>query len=248
MIDNDRFKQIVESVTTHTNSSMGIGTYMEKTIHKVLKLYYEPDIDYHEVRIDNFVADIYRNGNIIEIQTGNFNKMRAKLEYFLKDYTVTIVYPIPYTKWLNWIDENTKEIVSTRKSPKRGNEYLAFKELYKIKSYLTHPNLKLKLVLIDMNEYRLLNGWSKDKKKGSVRYDRVPIKIESEMLIECLDDYLSLVPYTLPEVFTTKDYAKSTKLTINRATTAVNILHYVGAINRIGKKGNAFLYSANEKR
>ena len=246
MIDNDRFKQIVESVTTHTNSSMGIGTYMEKTIHKVLKLYYEPDIDYHEVRIDNYVADIYRDGNIIEIQTGNFNKMRAKLDCFLKDYTVTIVYPIPYTKWLNWIDEDTHKVVSTRKSPKKGNEYLAFKELYKIKSYLTHPNLQLKLVLIDMNEYRLLNGWSTDKKKGSVRYDRIPIKIESELLLECIDDYLSLVPYDMPEVFTTKDYAKATKLTINRATTALNILYHIGVINRVGKKGNAYLYSAKE--
>jgi hypothetical protein len=112
--------------------------------------------------------------------------------------------------------------------------------------FLKHPNLKLKLVMIDIEEYRLLNGWSKDKKKGSVRYDRLPIRIESEMDIDIVEDYLQLVPYDLPDEFTVKDYAKATKITEGRASTAVNILYYVGVIQRVGKKGNAFIYSVVE--
>ena len=50
---------------------------------------------------------------------------------------------------------------------------MAFKELYRIRRYLLRDGLRLKLVLLDMEEYRLLNGWSRDKKKGSTRFDRI---------------------------------------------------------------------------
>ena len=246
MIDNNRFEVVVNDVKKSSRATMGIGTYMEKTVHMVLKRYYEPDIDYHEVRIDNYVADIYRDGHIIEIQTGNFNKMRGKLESFLPQYKVTIVYPIPHVKYLNWLDDNSREVVSRRKSPRKGCEHLAFKELYSIKMYLKHPNLNLKLVMVDMEEYRLLNGWSADKKKGSVRFDRLPIRIESEMDINRLEDYMQLVPFDLPDRFTVKDYSKVTKITEGRASTAINILYYVGVIERVGKKGNAYIYSVVE--
>ena len=187
MIDNDRLQRIKDSVLEGNYSQMGIGTLKEKTVHLVLKKYYEDDSDYHEVAID---------------------KMRGKLESFLKEYIVTIVHPIPYIKWLNWIDKDTLEVKSRRKSPKKGTPYQAFYELYKIKTYLKNPNLHIKIVMLDVEEYRLLNGWSEDKKKGSVRYDRIPLKIEQEIDIDEIKDYMQLIPYDLPEQFTAKEYAK----------------------------------------
>ena len=92
----------------------GIGTLSEKTVHAVMKNYYAPDTDMHEIPIENFVADIFTGQEIIEIQTRAFYKMRRKLDAFLPLYPVTIVYPIPHIKWLSWIDEETGET-----SPKR---------------------------------------------------------------------------------------------------------------------------------
>ena len=60
----------------------GIGTLSEKTVHAVMKNYYAPDTDMHEIPIENFVADIYTGQEIIEIQTRAFNKMRRKLTLF----------------------------------------------------------------------------------------------------------------------------------------------------------------------
>ena len=54
----------------------GIGTLSEKTVHAVMKNYYAPDTDMHEIPIENFVADIYTGQEIIEIQTRAFNKMK----------------------------------------------------------------------------------------------------------------------------------------------------------------------------
>ena len=82
---------------------------------------------------------------------------------------------MPYEKYLSWIEPETGDITSRRKSPKRCSVYDAMFELYKIKAFLKNQNLKVTLLLIDMEEYKLLNGWSYDKKRGSVRYDRIPV-------------------------------------------------------------------------
>lgn len=224
----------------------GIGTLAEKTVHAILKNYYASNEDYHEVPIENYVADIYMNGEIIEIQTRNFNTMRGKLETFLKDYPVTIVYPVPNVKQLIWIDEETGELSKKRKSPVKGNIYAVFKELYRIKMFLKDPNLHLRLVLLDMEEYRLLNGWSKDKKKGSTRYDRIPTALVDEITIDCLKDYLQFLPYDLPEEFTTAEFAKKVKITRAVSQVTLNLLHHVGVVERIGKQGNSYLYRVIE--
>ena len=207
-MDQKRFEEAKRKIIGVDRQRLGIGTLSEKTVHAIFKDYYEPDEDHQEIPIENYVADIYKDGEIIEIQTRAFNKMRRKLDAFLPLYPVTIVYPIPHIKWLSWINEETGETSPKRKSPKTGNPYMAFIELYKIRPYLSNPNLHLKLALLDMEEYRLLNGWSRDKKKGSERYDRIPVKFAEEVCIDRREDYMQFVPYDLPEQFTAKDFAK----------------------------------------
>ena len=67
-------------------------------------MYYEPDEDNHEVAIDGYFADIYNEHGIIEIQTRQLNKLRDKLSVFLNEYQVRVVYPMPYEKYLSWIE------------------------------------------------------------------------------------------------------------------------------------------------
>ncbi len=239
---NKAFEAAKEKIIGVDRQRLGIGTLSEKTVHAILKNYYEPDEDKQEIPIENYVADIYKDGEIIEIQTRQFDRMRGKLTAFLPQYPVTIVYPIPREKWLIWIDEESGELSNRRKSPAKGNPYLAFKELYKIKMFLKDPNLRLKLVLMDMEEYRLLNGWSRDKKKGSTRYDRIPTEIVEEIDIFCVQDYMQFVPYELPDRFTTKDFAKTAHIPTSLAGVVVNILHHLEIIKRVGKVGNSFLY------
>lgn len=240
--DKNRFEEARRKVIGVDRQRLGIGTLSEKTVHAILKNYYEPDEDRQEIPIENYVADIYADGEIIEIQTGQFNRMRDKLNIFLPLYPVTIVYPIPREKYLIWIDEASGELSAPRKSPKRGNPYHAFLELYKIKMFLKSPNLRFKLALVDMEEYRLLNGWSRDRKKGSVRFDRIPTQLVEEVSIDCVQDYLQFVPYELEEPFTAKEFAKTVHIPVKLAGIVLNLLYYVEAVERVGKKGNAYLY------
>lgn len=245
-IDQARFDAAREKIIGKNRERQGIGTLSEKTMHAVLKNYYAPDEDMHEIPIENYVADIYTGSEIVEIQTRAMNRMRKKLEAFLPLYPVTIVYPIPREKWLYWIDEETGEVSQKRKSPKKGNPYLAFIELYKIRPFLSNPNLRLRLDLIDMEEYRLLNGWSRDKKKGSERYDRIPTAFVEEVSIDCIRDYMQLIPYELPEQFTVKEFAKCAKIPARLAGTVLLIFHDLELVRRIGKNGNSYIYEVNE--
>ena len=245
-IDQMRFDAAKEKIIGKNRERIGIGTLSEKTVHAVLKHYYAPDEDMHEIPVENYVADIYTGTEIIEIQTRAMNRMRKKLEAFLPLYPVTIVYPIPRQKWLFWIDEETGEVSQKRKSPKKGNVYHAFIELYKIRPFLSHPNLRLRLDLIDMEEYRLLNGWSRDKKKGSERYDRIPTVFVEELCINDIRDYMQLIPYELPERFTVKDFAKCAKIPARLAGTILLIFNDLKLVTRVGKSGNSYIYEVNE--
>ena len=242
-IDKTLFDHTKNKIVGSQRIRQGIGTLSEKTVHAVMKNYYAPDTDMHEIPIENFVADIFTGQEIIEIQTRAFYKMRRKLDAFLPLYPVTIVYPIPHIKWLSWIDEKTGETSPKRKSPKTGNPYMAFIELYKIRPYLSNPNLHLKLALLDMEEYRLLNGWSRDKKKGSERYDRIPVKFAEEVCIDRREDYMQFVPIDLEDEFIVKDFAKAAMVHEDTARLSLNILNYLGVVRRVGKKGNAYVYS-----
>jgi hypothetical protein len=222
-----------------------IGTLSEKNLHAVLKQYFEPRIENQEVKIGRYIADIVSENKIIEIQTKAFNLLRNKLDAFLalEEITdVTVVYPIAKTKWLCWIDKDTGEITKKRKSPKIGKIHDSFFELYKIKQQLTNPKLNFCFVLLDITEYRYLNGWNTDKKRGSSRCEGIPNDIEDIAYIRSINDYIQFLPESLPVRFTTKDYAKHTKLSLKSSQTALNVLNYVGAVKRVGKLSNMHLY------
>lgn len=239
-------QQFVQACETAINASpalgRGIGTLGEKTLHAVIKHYMEPDTAKHESRLGGYVADIVNETGVIEVQTRQFNKLRNKLACFLERGEVTVVYPIASTKWLVWVDPATGETTAKRRSPKRGNYCEVFYELYKIKPLLLHPRLRLRLMLIDMEEYRFLDGWSENKKRGSSRYNRIPIELIDELSINTPTDYCALLPDGLPETFTSKDFAKAAHLSPKSAQTAMNVLHSVGAVINIGKRGRGYLY------
>ncbi|SDM55055.1 hypothetical protein [Acetanaerobacterium elongatum] len=239
-------QQFLQACKTVINASpvpgRGIGTLGEKTLHAILKHYMEPDTAKHEIKLGGYVADIASETGVIEVQTRNFNSLRSKLACFLEHNEVTVVYPIASTKWLVWVDPETGETTAKRRSPKRGNYCEVFYELYKIKPLLLHPRLKLCLMLIDMEEYRFLDGWSENKKRGSSRYNRIPTELIDELTINTPADYGRLIPNSLPEAFTAKDFAKAAKLSPKSAQTALNVLHSVGAVINIGKRGRSYLY------
>lgn len=243
-MDRLRFKDICQE--NRKQEKAGIGILAEKKLHYVLKNYYEDNKQNQEIKVDKYTVDIKKDNEIIEIQTQNFNQLREKLNVLLSNYNIRIVYPLAKLKWLGWINQDTGEISTRRKSPKQGSFYDAFKELYKIKIFLNNPHLAIDLLLLEIEEYRHLDGWNKTKKKGSTRYERFPIDLIEVYSLNSLNDYTIFLPKNLPTPFTTKDYQKETKLTLRRTQEAINVLHYLGIIKRVGKNGKTYLYEKGE--
>ncbi|NLZ80724.1 MAG: hypothetical protein GX913_02820, partial [Clostridiales bacterium] len=84
-MDHQRFLEAYEKIAFVNRERDGIGTLSEKTLHAVLKHYFEPKIENQEVKIGSYYADIYTEEGIIEIQTKQFNKLRNKLKAFLPE-------------------------------------------------------------------------------------------------------------------------------------------------------------------
>lgn len=225
----------------------GIGTYKERTLHATLKNFYESDKSKQEIKYKGFIADIMNDDGVFEIQTRAFNSMRKKLDCFLEDTQVTIIYPAVRTKWLIWIDVASGEVTKKRKSPKIGTPYVIFEELYKIKWILTNPLLRFRIVTVDVEEYRKLDGWSENKKKGSTRAERIPVDIGEIIEINDVSDYIKLIPKDLPDEFTANDFKKTSGLPIGHARTAVNVLKSVDVIEHIGKNRNTYIYKIKKR-
>lgn len=247
-IEHERFTDAKKTIVGKIHNDKGIGTLSEKTVHGVLKNFFEPDPDCQEVALHGYFADIYNKEGIIEIQTRSFDRLREKLAVFLNYYPVTIVYPMPCNKWVSWVDRQTGEVCARRKSPRHYTMYDAFFEMYKIKDYLKNKDLKIKLVLMDMEEYKLASTSKSSgrSRRSGEKIDRIPIGITEIITVEQPEDYMQFVPYELEGAFTSEGFAKAGRISVSTARMALNILYYMGIVKRVGKKGRSYLYEVNE--
>ena len=245
-MDMDYFDLSRNLVLQRQEAMGGIGTLGEKTVHSTLKQYLSRDLSCQEIKIGSYYADVCVDGHIFEIQTRQFNKLRAKLDFFLKDHPVTVVYPITNYNYLRWVTPDTGEITAPKKSTRRGNPLQVFAELYRIRPFLCHPHFSLKLMLMDMEEYRMLDGYGKDKKKRATKCDKFPVKLVAEYDIDTPQDYMMLLPAELPDAFTTKEFAKLAKVPVGLAQTTLLLLSELKIVLRTGKQGNAYIYELND--
>ena len=218
----------------------GIGTLAEKSLHRVLKYYYEPDDKKHEQPVGGFFADILNADGVTEIQTGSFFHINKKLGEFLKTERVTLICPVIRRRRIIYID-GEGELSKPRVSPKKGRLEDVFLELVHILPRLADGNLVICVPLVDADEYRLRRERvRKFHDKGYDRVDTVPTALISETVFITREDYLRLLP-DLPEGFTVKELASALKLDNRTAQAMCRALTCAGALKR-DKVGRGYLY------
>lgn len=234
-----------DKISEYNNSSCEkrIGTLRERCLHSIIKNYYEEDTSKQEINICGFVADIKNSSGIIEIQTNNFYPLNKKLEKYLEENDVTIVYPVSHIKHIVWVDPESGEIVKRVKSPKKGDGREFLYEASRIRKFLTNKRLSFEILLIDMDEYRLLNGWGRGGKRGSVRCDRKPLSLYDVIRIDGREDLTKILPPDFPSgIFKFSEFEKVMKMKGVTARYSMNALIEYGAVEKIGKEKNTFLY------
>lgn len=224
--------------------TQSIGVLKEKPLHATLKWWLDDNPDHHEIPLPcGKVADIFDGTTVTEVQTGSFSPLRKKLEVLLPDYPVTVVHPVVRRKYLTWIDPDTGETTPARKSPRVGSFTDGGKELIYILPLLSHPNLTVRLVLIDAEEQRLADGWGNEGKRGSHRAVLLPISVEDTLTLREPADYAALIPAGLPDRFTATQFGKAAKMQGRNLNGTLKVLLDRGVITRTEKQGNAWVYA-----
>ena len=192
--------------------------------------------------LGDYRVDVVRGDLLIEIQTRSFSSIRKKLRRLVKDHRVRLVHPVPYMKWIVRLDGDEKQ-VGRRKSPKRGRVEEVFRELVYMPDLLSDPNFELEVALVNMEEYLIDDGQGSWRRRRWSIHDRRMLNLHERHLYQAPADFLKLLPESLPEVFTTRQLAKESKLRINLAQKMVYCLRKMGVLEQTGKKGRAKLYT-----
>ena len=237
-----RFNNAKKLVLEEGRGDSGIGTLSEKTTHRIIKRYLESNTRFHEVRLGDYIADVYNGSHIYEIQTRNFGSLKSKLPIFLEIAPVTVVYPVSVNRSLVWIEPESGEIKETRRSGKHGRITDIFKELVFIKDYLENDNLSFRVLFFESTDYRLLNGYGKDKKKRATKLDNVPEALLGEMELKGPSDFISFLPENLPGEFSTEEFRVCSGTDKKMAGKEVTVLRSLGLIEKCGNRGRAYLY------
>lgn len=225
---------------------MGIGTYNELSLHRQLKEAMAEDGDIIEHPLDGYFIDIVRpDGDklrLIEIQTRNFSAIKNKLIVLSEDYEVTLVYPIAAAKVILHVCPETGEVIKTRKSPKKGIVLDVFKELSRVPGLIPRNNLTVEAVLIKVEEIRCDDGNGTWRRRGVSIKDRKLVEIYDRIRLKDANDYLNLLPDSLPHRFTNSDLAEHMKIKQRLAAMISYSLRTGGVINKVGKKGRQNLF------
>ena len=224
--------------------SGGIGTFSEKILHRTLKFYFESDEVNHEVEYQGVVVDILGNSGIVEIQTRSFNKLAQKLEKFLPENNVTVVYPIIENKKICRVDTLTGESYPPRKSRKKGRATDALLELGRIRKFIPDENLTVVIVFVDAIETRMLEGKVKVGRKRTEKLDCIPTSLNSMLILRERRDYFALLPEGLPPEFSSADFERISRIKGIDAHGALMLLLQIGILSR-EKVGRAYLYTVN---
>ncbi len=238
---------------THAMGNGGIGTLCEKRMHAVIKRYLCEDENYHEVKIGHtrFVADVCMGNEIYEVQTGALFPMKKKIAYYMEqtDYTVTVVHPMSALRWMCWIDPDTKEISPRKRVARyeRREQFLA--ELYAFLPYLGSDRLRFRLLQLETQDFKILgNRTSKDPKKQSQKYERVPIALLEEERFDEPSDFASFLPKDLPtHGFTVKEFSHAVKLRGRDAYSAVRVLAAVGLLEQVDPIGRSMAWRRTDE-
>lgn len=239
-MDKQRFESALHYVQNSAHIQNGIGTLHEKTMHAVLKKYFEPYSDNHETKIGDYVADIVGEHGIIEIQTRAFERLNKKLAVFLEYARTTVVYPVSVCNTICRIDENGE--IMRRKSPVTGSMLTLFDELYKICAHLKSERLRICVMLVKTDEYRKVCS-RKQSRKGFMRLERVPTELVDEIYIDCPSGFAAFFPDNLKSPYTCAEYAAETGINQDTARLMLYTFTKADIINRVGKRGNAYLYT-----
>jgi len=223
----------------------GIGTLAEGPLHAALKARLREPGDAVEVPVKGYVVDLVRPGELVEIQTAGFARLKAKLEALLPEHRVRVVYPLAHETRIRRVEAlptgGWREL-ATRRSPLRRGVWHAFDELVSIAPWLGHPNFRLEVLSLRIVESRARTGRRVWRRQGWEVVERRLDEVYDGKLFAGPADWLALLPAALPVEFDTAELAAAAGQPRHLAQKFCYALTAAGWLERCGKRGHAHVY------
>jgi hypothetical protein len=220
----------------------GIGTEGESKLHRTLKFQYAGEGGQTEIPLKGYVCDgVTGEGEYIEIQTGSFKPLRAKLEKIAEAGPVRIIHPIILTKYIELFDQGGT-LVSRRKSPRKGTVWDLFKALVYAPDIPGLPGITIELALVEASEQRVRDGRGSWRRRGVSIIGRELLVHHGSVPLTGPGDYRRFVPFGEDETFTARSLGDRAGIHNALAGKTLYVLTRLSITERIGKEGRAWLY------
>jgi hypothetical protein len=218
-----------------------IGTLNEGALHAQLKDWYRRPGDRLEQRVEGYVIDLVRGDLLVEIQTGGFAPLRRKLDVLTQLGPVRLVAPVAVTRRVIRLTADG-EVLSTRRSPRRGCLEDVFARLVSFPALLCRPTFELEVLLTHQDELRTHRPGRAYRRRGWVVVGRSLVTVEETVRIAGPADVARLLPVALPAQFDTAELAQTAGIDRRLAQQMAYCLKAMGVCEPVGKRGGAVLY------
>jgi hypothetical protein len=228
----------------------GINLYSERSLHAQLKAFLASPGDRLEARIGGKVVDLLRSdGEIVEVQTGHFGSLLPKvLALAGEGRKVRVVHPVAVETEIRRLDPRTEELVSRRKSPKRGDLYSVFDELVSAPELIASRNVIFEFVLARIAEVKVRDGTGSWWRKGDRIVDRELVEVLSSRSFCTKAQWLALIPKSLCPPWSSTSLGEALGIGSDRARRLLYCYSRAGIIAEAGMEGRRKLYARMEGR
>ena len=227
-----------------------IGTMNESSLHRKLKFQYAGKGGRTEVSAGEYIADGRRkDGEYIEIQTGNFAPLKEKVKEFARNGNVRVIHPVGIKKIIEVYKPAKREenvpygpLLYRRKSPLKGSQWNIFDALLSAPLLPLTPGLTIEIALVDILEKRVKDGKGSWRRKGISLYDKELAAWHESIILGKPKDYLRFIPFKKKEEFTSALLAEREGIDTGTARKALYILTKMKIVKRKRKTGNSWVY------
>jgi hypothetical protein len=220
---------------------MAIGTLNEGRLHAQLKEWYARPGDELEQPVGGFVVDLVRDDLLVEFQTGGFGPLRRKVEALTAEHRVRVVAPVAVVRRIVRLSDEG-EVLSARRSPRKGRIEDVFARLVSIPALLCVPRFELEVVLLELDELRVYRPGHAYRRRGWIVTGRRLVCVQESQLLATPADAAALLPAELPEEFDTADLAAAARIERRLAQQMTYCLRAMGLLEECGKRGGAVVH------
>jgi hypothetical protein len=228
----------------------GINLYSEGSLHAQVKSFLSAPGDRFEVAVEGKVVDLLKSdGEIVEVQTVGLAKIQPKV-LALADAgrRVRVVHPIAVESEIRRLDPRTDELVSARRSPKRGDVYELFGELAWATGLIAARNVTVEALMVRTAVTRKNDGTGSWRRKGDRTVDRELVEVLGSRRFRTGGQWLALIPKNLDPPWTSSSLGAALGIRPARARMVLYCLARAGLLVECGREGRLKRYAKAPRR